>query len=176
MAEKTMTDLLLEAIRYEHWLRYYFLTFPGDTGELDEADIVAVLCVPELWEISSRQAESHLAPLLDMLQGREISLDVTRDCVFRHVALSMEQDPTDPVFGERLFQFIGDPDFRRGLDAFHGWVQALANGECAKPAGQSQSDGPVSFSEWQAAFKVWEAEKAVHHITPISPYSRGASC
>lgn len=118
-------------------------------------------------------AEPHLFSLLEELQGRDISLNGARDAVFRHVALIAGADPADPAFGERLFQLVSDPDFRRGLDAFHAWVQDLANGETRMR--EENEEGAPSFAAWEAAFRTWEAEKAVRHVTSISSFANKES-
>lgn len=181
MSPSVPAATLLEAIRYEHWLRFYFLELPDD-----EEALTAVLRVPAAAAEASRRAEPHLFPLLEAMQGREVSLDGARDAVFRFVAGCAHADADDPAFGEGLFQLIGDPDFRRGLDAFHGWVQELANGEAADPAGAEgvPENGPEtareeavpSFAQWQAAFEAWAAEHAVRHVTTISPFSAQRPC
>lgn len=178
MSNPTLSDALLEAIRYEHWLRFYFLDLPEGTDE--NGDILAAsLRVPASAVEASRRAEPHLFSLLEDLRSRDISMESARDAVFRHVALSVGAEPTDPAFGERLFQLVSDPDFRRGLDAFHGWVQELANGD-ARPGGEGGEEGESAppFAVWQAAFRAWEAERAVRHVTTIGAYAdkKGDSC
>ena len=89
--------------------------------------------------------------------------------MFRHVASSLGRDSTDPAFGEDMFALIADPEFRRGLDAFHGWVQEIANGEEDVPA--SHSSGVPLFREWENAFRAWAAKQAIQRVTPITPYA-----
>lgn len=171
MSKPTLPDALLEAVRYEHWLRFHFLDVPEGVDESGDI-LAAVLRVPASVAEASRRAEPHLAPLLEDLQGRDISMEGSREAVFRHVARTAGADPADPAFGERLFQLVSDPDFRRELDAFHGWVQELANGE-ARPGEEGGEESAPSFAAWQAAFRAWEAERAVRHVTSIGVYVDG---
>lgn len=170
MSKPTLSDTLLEAIRYEHWLRFHFLDVPEGVDEKGDI-LAAVLRVPASAEETSRRDEPHLVSLLEDLQGRDISMESAREAVFRHVALSVGADPKEPAFGERLFHLVSDPDFRRGLDAFHGWVQELANGE-VRADGEGSEEAPP-FAAWQAAFRAWEEEKAVRHVTSIGVYPDG---
>lgn len=170
MSRPALPDALLEAIRYEHWLRFYFLDEPDDPDDSAASDgLTAVLRVPASVLEASRRAEPHLFPLLEELQGRNISLNGARDAVFRHVAAAVGADPADPAFGERLFLLVSDPDFRRGLDAFHSWVQNLADGETRVDA--DENEAAPSFAVWEAAFRTWEAEKAVRYVTSIGPFA-----
>ncbi len=179
-----MADVLLEAIRYEHWLRFYFLDPGPESGPEADADAPdpagafpdAVLNVPADCAGRSRREEPHLAPLLDALQGRPLALERSRDCVFAHAAGQSGQSAE--AAGEELFRLVGDPDFRRGLDAFHSWVQALADGEATVggPAGPDSPDSPdgeaaPSFRVWQAAFKEWERTCAVRFINNLPAYA-----
>lgn len=181
MSHPALADTLLEAIRYEHWLRFYFLDVPEDeTDAAGEDALKAVLRVPQACAEASRRAEPHLFPLLEALRDREIALDGARDSVFRHVARAVGVDEADAAFGEELFQLVADPDFRRGMDAFHGWVQELANGEVTvedgggvAPGTPEADDVPPSFAVWQAAFREWAARQAVRHVTTISPFPSG---
>ena len=159
MSRPALPDALLEAIRYEHWLRFYFLDVPEESDENTGIDnLTAFLRVPASACEASR---------------RDISLNGARDAVFRHVALIAGADPADPAFGERLFQLVSDPDFRRGLDAFHAWVQDLANGETRMR--EENEEGAPSFAAWEAAFRTWEAEKAVRHVTSIGSFANKES-
>ena len=174
MSRPALPDALLEAIRYEHWLRFYFLDVPEESDENTGIDnLTAVLRVPASACEASRRAEPHLFSLLEELQGRDISLNGARDAVFRHVALIAGADPADPAFGERLFQLVSDPDFRRGLDAFHAWVQDLANGETRMR--EENEEGAPPFAAWEAAVRTWEAEKAVRHGTSIGSFANKES-
>lgn len=179
MKSHDMADILLEAIRYEHWLRFYFLDVddapapdntpdntPDSAGPGDFPP--AFLRVPEAWAARTRRDEPRFAALLDAVDGREISLEASRDSVYCHVAAAVGHNPADPAWGEALFQLVGDPDFRRGLDAFHTWVQMLAEGELTVP-GQTEDDA-APFGAWQDAFRHWEKTEAVRFVNTLTPY------
>ena len=170
MGEACTVQALLRAIRYEHWLRYYFAELPPEPetagAETREDDFQrAVLRIPPEWSERSRREEPEMFSLLEALRDRPVSLDSAREAVFRHVSgeLCSAGEP-----GDELFHLVGDPDFRRGLDSFHGWVQRLANGEL-RPAGPEtgDEDAPVPFSSWEQSYAAWEREQGRHHITQI---------
>lgn len=172
MHDADLCSLLLRALRYEHWLRFYFMA-DIDVSETDGAEgggePDAELRVPEEWIELARREEAELFPMLEALQGRPLSMEESRDAVFRHVARSLGRDSADPAFGEDMFALIADPEFRRGLDAFHGWVQEIANGEEDVPA--SHSSGVPLFREWEHAFRAWTARQAIQRVTSITPYA-----
>lgn len=176
MSQSDLSRLLLEAIRYEHWLRFHFLDDPESENEAIGADadgLAARLRVPEEVVEASRRAEPHLYPLLEALRDRPITLEGSRDAVFRYVNAALGGESDEAAFGERLFALVADPDFRRGLDAFHGWVQELANGEISADSSEDgsagESDAP-SFAIWQAEFERWAGREAVRHVSTISPF------
>lgn len=170
-----LSHALLESIRYEHWLRFYFMAGTDDVEEIkaespDNWDLTAKLEVPAAHAEASRLAEPYLYPLLQVLQGGEVSLESSRDAVFRHAACVAGENFDDPGFGAVLFQLVSNPDFRRGLDAFHGWVQELANGDVTPNFGPSCGANCIpTFAQWQAAFKEWEQQES-RHVTTISPF------
>lgn len=172
MHHADLSSLLLRALRYEHWLRFYFMA-DRDVSEPDGAqsgaEPDAELRVPDEWIELARREEAELFPILEALQGRPLSVEESRDAVFRHAARILGRDSADPAFGEDMFALIADPEFRRGLDAFHGWVQEIADGEENVQA--SHPSGVPLFREWETAFRAWAGRQAVQRITSITPYA-----
>lgn len=174
MQEDTdLCSVLLRALHYEHWLRFHFLDDPEqpEAAEDSRGDACpdAELRVPDEWVEISRREEPELFPVLESLRGRSLSMEDSRDAVFRHAARVMGRDAADPAFGAELFELVRDPQFRRGLDAFHGWVQELADGEQSVAA--SHPSGVPFFQEWERSFRAWAARQAIQRVTSITPYA-----
>ena len=111
-------------------------------------------------------------PLCPMPMGETKSIrrmERSRDAVFRHVAGCLGKDAADSDFGAEMFELVSDPDFRRGLDLFHGWVQELADGE--EQVATAHPSGIPLFSEWERAFRAWAARQAIGRVTTITPYA-----
>lgn len=135
-------DAFLEALRYEQWLRFSFLKdSPGAEG--------AVLAVPEDAARLSRCEQPHLVEILEELQGREISMERSREAIFR--LLKKRFGLTEEALGEAAAALANDVDFSRQIDFFQGWVQELADGE---GQGECLNVAP-SFREWEEAFQSW---------------------
>ncbi len=156
-----LAPLILEAIRFEHWLRFHFLDLPGQE---DDPFAPVLLHVPEHVAQTCLSSKPDLAPLLLALNQRPITLEDSRRAVFDHVAARLGQKPDDPDLGRRLMALVQDPDFRRQLDAFHTWVQELAEAQpqATAPAPEAFTD----FQEWQARFFDWAAAQQ-QHVTSI---------
>ena len=166
MQHADLCSLLLRALRYEHWLRFHFMEDILSSGEDECMD--AVLHVPEEQVELERRENPDLFPVLEFLQGRPLSMKLSRDAVFRHVAQAAGRDVPDAEFGAEMFELVSDPDFRRGLDLFHGRVQELADGEESEPV--CRPSGAPAFQEWERAFRSWAARQAVQRVTVITPY------
>lgn len=167
MQHADLCSLLLHALRYEHWLRFHFMDDP-ESPETEEG-MEAVLHVPDDWLELERQEEPELFPILEELQGNVLSMERSRDAVFRHVAGCLGKHAADSDFEAEMFELVSDPDFRRGLDLFHGWVQELADGE--EQVAAVHPSGIPLFSEWERAFRAWAARQAIGRVTTITPYA-----
>ena len=167
---ESFADLFLKAMRYEHWLRFYFLEdaeSPDDSPmqssperELTVEALDALLIVPADAAALSRNEEPALATMLDALQGQKVSMERSRDVIFRWLGEQTGIRPGSAEFEERLSALSSDNDFRRELDHFHGWVQELANNELdlkgnALPPGAPREETIPSFAEWDRAFRFW---------------------
>lgn len=167
---ESFADLFLKAMRYEHWLRFYFLEdaeTPDDAPmqssperELTVGSLDALLIVPAEAAARSRDEEPELAEMLDVLQGQKISMERSRDVIFNWLGEKTGIHPGTAAFEERLSALSSDHDFRRSLDNFHGWVQELANNELdlkgnALPPGAPRDETIPSFAEWDRAFLFW---------------------
>ena len=167
----SFADLFLEAMRYEHWLRFYFLEDAEDAGsdapmqasperELNMESMDALLVVPADIAARSREEEPALAEILDAMQGQKISMERSRDIIFDWLGEKTGIVPGSEAFEKQLNTLAGDADFRRCLDFFHGWVQELANNELdlkgnALPPGAPRDETIPSFAEWNKAFLFW---------------------
>lgn len=168
---ESFADLFLKAMRYEHWLRFYFLEDvrnPDGTPmqssperELTvEESLDALLSVPADVSARSHEEEPELAEMLDALQGQKVSMEHSRDVIFDWLGEKTGIRPGTPSFEEHLNTLSSDADFRRALDSFHGWVQELANNELdlkgnALPPDAPREDIIPSFAEWNNAFLFW---------------------
>ena len=169
---ESFADLFLKAMRYEHWLRFYFLKDMEDSEEetspmqaspereLCVESMDALLVVPAESVARSREEEPDLADILDALQGQIISMERSRDVIFDWLGERTGIRPGTPEFEAQLNHLAQDADFRRSLDFFHGWVQELANNEIdlqgnALPQGAPRDERIPSFAEWNKAFLFW---------------------
>ncbi len=167
----SFADLFLEAMRYEHWLRFYFLEDvegpengspmqASPEREIAVESMDALLAVPADVAARSREEEPELAEILDAMEGQLISMERSRDVIFDWLGEKTGIRPGTAEFEARMNALAGDADFRRSLDFFHGWVQELANNEIdlqgnALPPGAQPDDTVPSFAEWNRAFQFW---------------------
>ena len=80
----SFAEIFLEAMRYEHWLRFYFADDPEGVQDEDSQD--AVIRVPAGFAERSRAEEPELVEMLDALQEKLISMETSRDAVFACLA------------------------------------------------------------------------------------------
>jgi hypothetical protein len=170
----SFAEIFLEAMRYEHWLRFYFADdapLPEGVQEAEEGQD-AVIAVPAAFAEQAHTQDTELAEILDALQGQIITMERSRDAVFACLGRRSGMAPGSASFNEQLAALSADMDFRRELDWFHGWVQELANNEIdlkgnALPPGAPRDDRIPSFAEWDAAFKFcYSLQKPLGEISP----------
>lgn len=169
----SFAEIFLEAMRYEHWLRFYFAADPEGVQDEDSND--AVIRVPAEFMERSRTEDAELVDILDALQKKLISMEASRDAVFANLGRRSGVAPGSGAFDEQLVALSADMEFRRALDWFNAWVQELANNEIdlqgnALPPGAPRDERIVPFAEWQAAFKFWYSlQKPLGEIAPGMP-------
>ena len=160
----SFAEIFLEALRYEHWLRFYFAADAplgeGEQPQAAEEGSDAVIDVPTDYQDGARTEDLELVDILDALQGKAISMERSRDAVFACLGRRVGLEPGSDAFNEQLAALSGDMAFRRELDWFNAWVQELANNEIdlkgnALPPNAPHDESIVSFAQWDAAFKFW---------------------
>lgn len=171
-------DMFLEAMRYEHWLRFYFLDDAevpmqaSADNELAVEAMDAVIAVPADIAARSRAEEPRFASILDALQGQIVSMERSRDAVFHWLGEQTGVLPGTAEFEASMTALSGDMDFRRKMDGFHGWVQELANNAIdlkgnALPPGAPSDERIPDFTEWDKAFQFWfSLQKPLGEISP----------
>ena len=161
-------DLFLEAMRYEQWLRFYFLEDAPQAGSL-----AAVIVLPEDALARTRREEPQFAELREGLLGQEVAMERSRDLMFRYLGGRTGMEPGSAAFAEALAALGSDAAFRRRLDLFQGWVQELADGDTEiGSAGDGGENAAPSFRAWEAAFRAWAEQQP--ELAPVPP-SDGAS-
>ena len=179
---ESFADLFLRAMHYEHWLRFYFLEDMEEPEggpmqasperELAVEDMDARLVVPADVVARSREEEPGLAGILDAIQGKPVSMELSRDVIFRWLGEKTGVRPGSLEFERNMSALAGDADFRRRLDCFHGWVQALANNEIdlkgnALPPGAPRDESIPTFAEWEKAFAFWFGMQKPFDLGPM---------
>lgn len=179
---ESFADLFLKAMHYEHWLRFYFLEDVEEPEhgpmqssperELTVESMDARLALPAEAAARSRAEEPEFAGILDALQGNIISMERSRDVIFHWLGEKTGVIPGSAEFEARMSALAGDAAFRRRLDFFHGWVQALANNEIdlrgnALPPGAKGDETVPSFAEWEKAFLFWFGMQKPFNLGPM---------
>ena len=118
-------DLFLEAMHYEHWLRFYFLEDVEEPEhgpmqssperELTVESMDARLALPAEAAARSRAEEPEFAGILDALQGNIISMERSRDVIFHWLGEKTGVIPGSAEFEARMSALAGDAAFRRRL-------------------------------------------------------------
>ncbi|MBP3730263.1 MAG: hypothetical protein J6I40_02185 [Mailhella sp.] len=149
-------ELFLRGIRYEQWLRFYFME------GVEKNPDAAVISVPEWAAARSRQGEPDLCMLLEAVNGKKVSLESSKGAVLRWMVGQAGISLGEEEFEARLQGIAANPEVRLWLDMFSGWVQSLADGETAVEysggATTSEQDVP-SFTAWSDSFLQWLQKK-----------------
>lgn len=139
-------EYILEAVMFENWLRFYFITEKPDAPEAADKLFIAI---PE--QAMKRIAELHapLLPLAEALNGKEINFESSRSAVCTYVITEVDgkripRNMSDTVFDSSTFQIE--------MQLFNTWVQAH----------EDQLDrGFMDFAMWRSLFAGWRASDAV---------------
>ncbi len=170
----SFSALLMDSIRFEQWLRFYYMEdeeiAPKDgcgekaasvfAGEPDSGSERVILRIPQA--VMRRIADDmpEFTGLAQTLNDAVISAESSRSRIFAFIRERLQLD--EAAFSSRVLQAIEDPDFRRALDAFHGYVQYLADNE--------KGESAPFFDEWMARFETWARENDIPFINSLSKY------
>lgn len=141
---------ILEAVIFENWLRFYFIT---EKPLADTQEDALYIAVPEQGMARMRELYPHLLPLAESLQGKEITFDVSRTALCTYVVTELDgkripRNMSDTVFDSSTFQME--------MHLFNTWVQAH----------EAQLDkGFLDFTAWKNLFQEWRASEAVQEWT-----------
>ncbi len=137
---------MLDSVMFENWLRFYFLR----EDEVSEGKYVLSIAIPEKGLDRIRERFPEFLSMAEELNGRELSLDVSRNAVCNFIRDHYEGDliPTGSVAA-----YFDTHAFQIGLQLFNIWVQAYE---------KALEQNFLDFAGWQNAFTQWcESEQAV---------------
>lgn len=136
---------ILEAVMFENWLRFYFITEKPGSGNEEKLFIA----IPEQGLTRMQELYPHLMPLAESLNGKEIDFETSRSAVCTYVVTEVDgkrvpRNMSDMVFDSATFQ--------TELQLFNTWVQAH----------EEQLDkGFLEFGAWRTLFAEWRASDQV---------------
>lgn len=144
--------LILEAVMFENWLRFYFITekLPADAAPETEPELA--LAVPEQAMKKIEELYPHLVPLAVAVNGRSIDFETSRSAVCTFVVTEVDgkaipRNMSDMVFDSSTFQVE--------LQLFNTWVQAH----------EAQLDQSfLDFGAWRKLFAEWRTSDSVTEL------------
>ncbi len=111
-------SLLLDAIFFEHWARYYCFQ------EIENTDDAKIVIPTPLLEKTQKQVP-HLVNLMQTLQNSLICLDDVRTKLFHFVATELNLNEKE--FTDTINQISVNSNFNRQLNVFYSFVQEQAD-------------------------------------------------
>lgn len=149
--------LLLDAIFFEHWARYFCFEESAD-------GMNAVIEIPAQVYARCAEQEPRLAPLLEKIQHSPIELDGVKTAIFSFVQEQLCMSDAD--FAAFMQEMSLDGRFNRTLNVFYGFVQEEADNDAKTEDAMSDEEYKAyrrqkqipPFSEWIEQFKTWAAD------------------
>ena len=126
---------ILEVVMFENWLRFYFISEPEGGG--------LALAVPEQGLARIREKYPRFMPLVEELNGREISFELSRRAVCTFVATQCDGKDMPMHMADLVLDSAG---FQLEMQLFNNWVQGH----------EEQLDKHfLDFATWQRLFAEW---------------------
>ena len=149
--QKTV-DQVLEAVMFENWLRFYFISEKPDAPAHEDGEAPLFMAVPVKGMERISELYPHLLPLADAMNGKEVDFETSRQAVCHFVLEQMDgktipRDTAGMIFGSTAFQVR--------LQLFNAWVQMH----------ESQLDQAfLDFGAWRKLFTEWTATPAAREL------------
>ena len=134
---------VLEAVMFENWLRFYFISEKPDAPAGPDGEVPLFLAVPEKGMERIAELYPHLQPLARDMNGQELSFESSQRAVCAFVlehldGKLMPRDTAGSIFNSSTFQVQ--------MQLFNAWVQMH----------EDQLDqGFLEFGAWRKLFAQW---------------------
>jgi len=126
---------VLEVIMFENWLRFYFISEPEGGG--------LALAVPEQGVARIREQYPQFMPLVEELNGKEITFELSRQAICAFVATQFDGKTMPMNTADSVLDSYG---FQLEMQLFNNWVQGH----------EEQLDANfLTFSTWRQLFAEW---------------------
>ena len=142
---------VLEAVMFENWLRFYFISEKPDAAPSGgEAPLFMAVPVKGMERIA--ELYPHLLPLADEMNGQEVTFEMSQRAICNFVATHVEgksvaRDSAAMIFNSSTFQVQ--------MQLFNTWVQMH----------EEQLDRSfVDFGGWQRLFDEWRTTPAAREL------------
>lgn len=130
--------LILEAVMFESWLRFYFIRDAGENGQ-EKLE----LQLPEKSLGRIKELYPGLYPMAEKLNGREVDFAVSRDSVLEHIMNHIDGQEMERGQAQRILQ---SQAFQVRLQLFHTWEQMHE---------EQLDQGFAEFGAWRNLFAQW---------------------
>ena len=144
---------VIEAVMFENWLRFYFISEKPDTPVDENGQEVLFVAVPVKGMERIANLYPHLLPLAEEINGRQIDFETSRRAVCQFVldhvdGKAMPRNMAGIVFDSTMFQVR--------LQLFNTWVQ-LHDDQLEKEF--------MDFGSWQSLFAQWRETSAAQELS-----------
>lgn len=139
----TAVQHVLEAVMFENWLRFYFIT-----EKPDNPDSLS-LAVPEQAVARIQERYPQLYPMVLLLNAQEIDFELSRRALCTFVVTELEGKVIASDMGVKVFD---STTFQTEMHLFNTWVQAH----------EDQLDKAfMDFGMWRSLYAEWRKSEAV---------------
>ncbi|WP_027719777.1 hypothetical protein [uncultured Desulfovibrio sp.] len=134
---------LLEAVMFENWLRFYFISEKPDAPAEPYGETPLFLAVPDKGMERIKGLYPHLLPLAEDMNGREVDFETSRRAVCTFVLDNMDGKSMPKGMAATIFE---SATFQIQMQLFNAWVQMH----------EDQLDqGFLEFGAWRKLFAQW---------------------
>ncbi len=143
---------VLEAVMFENWLRFYFITEKPDAPVAADGQPALFIAVPVKALERISELFPRMLPLAEGMNGQEVNFENSRRAVCSFVLSSvdghvMPRDSAAMIFDSATFQVQ--------MQLFNAWVQMH----------EEQLDRNfVDFGGWQKLFDEWRSSPAAREL------------
>ncbi len=160
---RAAVDKMLEAVAFENWLRFYFITEMTEDGAAPDAEPRLFIIVPEKGMEKIAHDYPELLPLARELNNAEITFETSQMAVCGYIVQHIDGKyvPRDTAAG-----VMDSMAFQTQLQLFNTWVQLHEE--------QLEKD-VIDFGTWLTLFGEWKATPAAENLAAKLALSGTAS-
>ena len=139
---------IIEAVMFENWLRFYFITPMQDENGTDDNTEHLFLTLPDKAFKKIEELYPDLLPIVSFMNKKELSFELSQQTICTYIVENIDGNIIPRDTAQSIMNSMA---FQTELDLFNTWLSLHQD---------QLEQGFSDFSAWRDMFSEWEKSKS----------------